>query len=167
MKLKSHTIKILVFSLIASQTNLAYAQSRLRHIPVQEQARRDPAQEQARKDAEKHVHRFLWFLSGCATGSIAGMAMAEAMLEESDTAGVGLLAVVSNLTLIGFALWDSPAPKPEDLLGKPPEYVKTYVKEYGGHVRNQRIVSNVMGCCIGGGVGFTATAILIDSLLQF
>ena len=64
--------------------------------------------------------------------------------------------VLGALLPTAYAIFRSPVPPAERLLGKSPDYVNTYIATYKKQVKEQRILLSATGCVVGTTISYTA-----------
>ena len=115
-------------------------------------AQGDSAEVQARHDAKNDVNEFAWV-----AGAFIGVAsfwgtielLNESSIDNTTDTSLRVLAMIVTFLIPGYAIFDSPTPPIERLVGKSPEYVNAYVDTYAKEAKRLRIVSSTAGCAVG------------------
>lgn len=125
---------------------------------------------EAKRDAErdaKSVHK-LWFAGGCLGSGLPYLSLYVLLFAEAhgvyidigdfqgaDKLGICCLSVIGAGTLLPtwYAIFHSPTPPADQLLGKSLDYVNAYTTAYRRKVQREQIVLSATGCLVGTGVG--------------
>ena len=110
------------------------------------------AEVDAKRDAINDVNKFGWFLAGFSVAS-SPLLFREWANEEPSTLKTSLWVTV-NLLYLHFAHLRASSPPPERLLGKPPEYVSSYIDTYRKKYMKWRARSAGCGYIVGCGLVF-------------
>lgn len=117
----------------------------------------------AKRDAKNDVNESKWFLAGCLGGALVIFAISAAEAAEQNLIAEPIISFLPTCSLVGscfptgYAIFHSPSPPPERLLGKSPEYVVSYVNTYVNSVKRRRAQWSAAGC-IGGLFGMFVIA---------
>lgn len=104
---------------------------------------------EAKRDAKKDVNELGWFAAGCLGGAlpIPSSTISEQKLLDGNIYMIFACGAACFPTF--YALFNTPTPPPDRLLGKSPAYVLSYVNTYVSEVKRRRILSSGAGCCVG------------------
>ena len=127
---------------------------------------------EAARDTKKDVKEVLWFSAGggiCVLGGIETCLGILGTLSSSTGGFFGYAPSVStkgNQTMISESLFSkidgyNPAPPPQRLLGKPPDYVQHYTQAYQNQARKHRKKWSIIGAVSCGLLTISATTIYI------
>ena len=122
-------------------------------MPYAASARQIFAELQAKQDAKNDVKEFAWFTASCMGvasfwGAISLLNEISSVDNTTDTP-LRVLAVIVPFLTPGYAIFDSPTPPIERLVGKSPEYMNAYVDAYVKEAKRRRVESSTAGCAVG------------------
>lgn len=115
------------------------------------------AKSEAKKDAE-NIKELRWFAAGFLGGVLPFIPMCVLNVVD-DIQGDDLYYIsccllgVSPLLPTTYAIFHSPVPPVEQLLGKPPDYVSAYTDAYRNYAKVYRVGLSIAGCMAGVSIG--------------
>ena len=122
------------------------------------------AKSDARKDAKNIMElrkELRWFAVGCLGGAAPFIPMFVLRNDEHLYGFCCLLYGVGTLFPTLHAMFHSPVPPVERLLGKPPDYVRDYTDAYRSYVKPRRVALSAAGCITGVSIGTVAFIMLL------
>ena len=103
----------------------------------------------AKRDAKNDVNESKWFAAGCLGGALFVVAVSVAeqnLIAEPVNRFLPTCSLAGSCFPTGYAVFHSPSPSPDRLMGKSPEYVVSYVNTYVNRVKLRRTLSSTAGC---------------------
>ncbi len=131
---------------------------------------KDPKSE-AKKDV-KNIKELKWFAAGFLGGVLPFIPIcilnAADNVQNDDLYYISCLFLgVSPLLPTTYAIFHSPVPPAEQLLGKPPDYVNAYTDAYRSYAKSHRVALSIAGCMAGGFVGAATVVMLLPESYEY
>jgi hypothetical protein len=125
----------------------------------------EDAKHAARKDA-KSFSELEWFAGSCLGGALPYPSMFFLLYAGFDAPEICFFSLMGAGMLLptGYAIFHSPTPRAERLLGKSSDYVDAYTTVYRKRVKLQRIALSATGCIVGTCLGvYSLNALIPES----